>query len=578
MTDSILLFPTEHVRNLRLQMMTRALLFPFLLVACVDAYGQSPSENASPEALQKLANEFWSWRAQYRPFTGDDVPRIERPGGIRDWSQAVIEKERADLAGFDARWKQLDVTGWPIPQQVDYRLIGSALARVRWELEVNPRWKRDPTFYIEQTLTPIVEALVVPGPYDAGRSREILTRIENIPAILQQGEVNLVNPPEPFAGVAIKALENIRDHPQQMTIALLKSKVTTLKEPGLITATNGAAQALEHLRNHLQEKLSSLPKETALGRDAYVFFLQNVALMPYSPEQLLAMGGQEWGRAVAFESYEKERNRDVPPLKLAKDTDSWIKEAAGKELAIRQFLEKHGILTVPNWVQHYTLRPMPEYLHALEGFGEMDDFTSPSRLRDNCIRYIDPPSGNLPYFWRATASDPRPITVHEGTPGHYFQLCLSWKHEDPIRRHYYDSGANEGIGFYAEEMMLRAGLFDDSPHTREIIYNFMRLRALRVEVDVKLALGEFTLEQAAKYLHEKVPMDPPTARQEAIAFSTGPGQAITYQIGKLQIMKLLAEARLQQGEKFSLRAFHDFVWKNGNVPIALQGWEYLEIN
>jgi hypothetical protein len=70
-------------------------------------------------------------------------------------------------------------------------------------------------------------------------------------------------------------------------------------------------------------------------------------------------------------------------------------------------------------------------------------------------------------------------------------------------------------------------------------------------------------------------MDPGTARQEAIAFSTGPGQAITYQIGKLQIVKFLAESRLQQGEKFNLRAFHDFVWKNGNVPIALQRWEYL---
>ena len=69
-------------------------------------------------------------------------------------------------------------------------------------------------------------------------------------------------------------------------------------------------------------------------------------------------------------------------------------------------------------------------------------------------------------------------------------------------------------------------------------------------------------------------MDANTARQEAIAFSTGPGQAITYQIGKLQIMKFLAEARLQQGEKFNLRAFHDFVWKNGNVPITLQRWEF----
>src|SRR5207253_1760871 len=91
----------------------------------------------------------------------------------------------------------------------------------------------------------------------------------------------------------------------------------------------------------------------------------------------------------------------------------------------------------------------------------------------------------------------------------------------------------------------------------------------------KLALGEFRLEQAAKYLQEKIPMDSATAQQEAIVFATGPGQAITYQIGKLQIIKFLAEARMQQGEKFNLRAFHDFVWKNGNVPIALQRWEYL---
>src|SRR5437588_8551226 len=197
-------------------MTKRVMLSLIFLMGCREAYGQSLRQSAGPEALQKLSNEFWSWRAQYRPFTGDDVPRIERPGGIRDWSQATIEKQRVELANFESKWKQLDAAGWPIPQQVDYRLIGSALARVRWELDLNPRWKRDPTFYIEQTLTPIVEALVVPAPYDGARSREILTRIENIPAILQQGEPNLVNPPEPFASVAVTALENIRDRLQQM--------------------------------------------------------------------------------------------------------------------------------------------------------------------------------------------------------------------------------------------------------------------------------------------------------------------------------------------------------------------------
>jgi uncharacterized protein (DUF885 family) len=529
--------------------------------------------SAATESLDKLATDFWAWRPKYAPFTGDDVNRIERPGGSRDWSRASIDKRRTDLAEFEARWKNLDSTAWPIPQQVDYRLIGSALARVRWELDINPSWKRDPNFYIAQTLTPLVEALTAPGPYDTARSQEILTRIENIPSILQQGGENLDKSPAPFATVAVQALENIRPRLRQMTAALLKS--TTLKAEQLNSATDGAADALEHFREKLRQMLPSLPNETALGREAYVFFLKNVALMPYLPEELLAMGKQEWNRAVAFEAFEKNRNKDVPSLKAADNIDSWIKKAADKELEIRKFLEERGILTVPNWVQHYTLRTMPEYLRALQGFGEMDDFTSPSRLEENCIRYATEPSGNLGYFWRATAEDPRPITVHEGIPGHYFQLCLSWKHDDPIRRHYYDSGANEGIGFYAEEMMLQAGLFDDSPHTREIIYNFMRLRALRVEVDVKLALGEFTLEQAAKYLHEKVPMDEETARQEAIAFATGPGQAITYQTGKLQILKFLADARMQQGEKFNLRAFHDFVWKNGNIPIALQEWEYL---
>ena len=169
-----------------------------------------------------------------------------------------------------------------------------------------------------------------------------------------------------------------------------------------------------------------------------------------------------------------------------------------------------------------------------------------------------------------------PIIVHEGVPGHYLQLALSWAHENPIRRRYYDSGANEGIGFYAEEMMLQAGLWADSPRSREIIYNFARLRALRVEVDVRLATGEFTIAQAADYLEKTVPMDRETALEEAASFAAGPGQAITYQTGKLQIIRMLADARRQQGERFSLRAFHDFVWKNGNVPLSLQRWELLD--
>jgi hypothetical protein len=172
------------------------------------------------DSLDKLADDFWSWRARYAPFTGDDVNRIERPGGLRDWSRAKIDNQRKELSEFETRWKKIDSRAWPIAKQVDYRLIGSALSRVRWELDNNPRWRRDPTFYLEQTLTPIVEALTVPAPYNDAQSRELLTRIGNVAPILEQARQNLDRPSAPFARAAVKALENIRPHLHEMASVL----------------------------------------------------------------------------------------------------------------------------------------------------------------------------------------------------------------------------------------------------------------------------------------------------------------------------------------------------------------------
>jgi uncharacterized protein (DUF885 family) len=340
-------------------------------------------------------------------------------------------------------------------------------------------------------------------------------------------------------------------------------------------STAKANAALEGYQSWLRGNLDKMPTDAAIGRANYEFFLREVALLPQTPEQLFAISSQEWARSVAFEQYQKQRNEGIAPLKIASSVESLLKRSVEDELAVRRFLDGKGIMSVPPGIQHYKLMAMPGYLEGMGDFGELDDFTGPSRLHQDCVRWVDVPSEKLGYFALATAKDDRPDMVHEGIPGHYFQMAWSWMHEDPIRRHYYDSGANEGIGFYAEEMMDQAGLFDDSPRTHEIIYNFMRLRALRVEVDVKLALGIFTMKQAAEYLSQHVPMDLKTAEGEAALFATTPGQAISYQIGKNEILKFLADAKLQQGDKFSLRAFHDFLWKNGNVPISLQRWEYL---
>src|SRR4030095_16441046 len=82
--------------------------------------GSRTGAPAQTDALHKLADDFWAWRAKYAPFTADDVNRLERPGRTRDWSRASIDQRKKDLAGFEARWKKLDPAQWPIPQHVDY--------------------------------------------------------------------------------------------------------------------------------------------------------------------------------------------------------------------------------------------------------------------------------------------------------------------------------------------------------------------------------------------------------------------------------------------------------------------------
>lgn len=543
-----------------------ALLLSFILLSHSFLYADS---------LDDLARDFWTWRATEQPVSTDDIPRLERTAEwLPDWSPAAVTRYRQQLAELEDRWKKIDPSSWSVPRQVDYRLMGSALSRVRWELEVLHNWQRNPAFYVDQTAGLYTYLLLQPPPFDSARTRHIVAALASIPRTLEDGKKNLTQPAAPFARLALNQLRDIRPR-------VLKSvhELTPLLDPkasrDLDSAVEQAVVAFEAYRDWLTQRLTTMSGETAVGRDGYVFFLKNVALLPFTPEQLLAMGHQEWARAVASQTYEEHRNLGAPESTLFKNQAEQIAREEKDELAIRRYLEAKDILTVPAWVQHYRDVPTPAYLAPVSAFNEDDDFTSPGRLKDNSTRYIDPPSSKLGYFELASAKDPRPLIVHEGVPGHYFQLALSWANSDSIRRYYYDSGANEGIGFYAEEMMLHAGLFDDSPRTREIIWNFMRLRALRVEVDVKLALNQFTMDQAAEYLEKSVPMDSQTAHAEAALFASTPGQAISYQIGKLQIYNFLADAQRQKKDTFSLRAFHDFLWQNGNIPIALQRWEYL---
>jgi uncharacterized protein (DUF885 family) len=525
--------------------------------------------------LQNLAREFFEWRTITQPITGDDIPRIERPDNWRpDYSPENIKLYQKKYSEFKNSLHSISKNNFTRTDSVDYLLLRSAIERVNWELNILKLPNTHPEFYIDQTLGSVFDLLVISSPFTEKRTDNLLVRFNAIPKILDDAKINLTEPIKPFAVIAISQLDGIDKKLSQM-IAAFKKSYPEFCDVALERSVSDASSSLVDYSTWLKANLGSMKENVPVGRENYIYFLKNIALVPYTPEEMLMMGGIEWQRAVTFGELEFIRNKNIPQPQMFESIEEEIEQARIDEQAIRDFLIEHDVMSVPEWTKNYTLKEMPEYVEAIADFGELDDFTSPTRLDENSVRYIPPPSDKLGYFYRTAATDPRPLIIHEGTPGHYFQLIQSWKNKNPIRKYYFDSNANEGVGFYLEEMMLQLGLFENMPHTREVIYSFMRLRALRVDVDINLALGNYSIADAGKYLASTVPMDIESASNEAAFFALTPGQAITYQIGKIQILKLISDAKVKLGEKFSLKDYHNYMMKNGNVPIAIQRWEYL---
>src|SRR3989442_258622 len=234
--------------------------------------------------------------------------------------------------------------------------MGSALSRVRWELDRIRNWQRDPSFYVQQTVGAYLQLLLPPPPFDSARSKQIVATLASIPRTLASANQNLTEPAAPFARIALSQLKDIRSRLLK-SVARLKPLLDAESSRDLDSVAEQAAVALESYRDWLTQRLAAMRTETAIGRDNYVFFLKNVALLPFSPEQLLEMGKQDWARSVASQDYEEHRNADIPHLRLFKNKSEQIVEQQKDELAVRRCLQLKDILTLPNCLQHHQYAP-----------------------------------------------------------------------------------------------------------------------------------------------------------------------------------------------------------------------------
>lgn len=525
--------------------------------------------------VQDLGREFWEWRIPSSYRSPDDVPRVEHPPDwIPEFDRNSARRRLDRATEFRRRWEAIDVKDDSVPNQVDYRLIGSAISRVEWEVEILRNWERDAVMQVHQALGPVYDLMVPAPPFDTGRQDGVIYLLHQVGPQLEVARENLGRAgTSALAGAAVRLLGDI-DEALPRSMSALSSHFDAGRLGPLAEAGAEATRELVDFRDWLRKRQDEMPEHEPVGRDNFVWFLRNVALLALSPEEIILLANREIYRNYAWEEVERNRGSEDTRPPIFQSAEAQAAHEIRSEQEVREFYEDENLLTQPDSLRRYHMAPLPPYVQPLTWLGCANDLTSDRRLDEDAFAYVWDPAGPLPYFFVVIAHDPRLGIIHEGA--HYKQLALSWAHPDPIRRRYHDSTANEGLAHYNESLMLQAGLFDDAPWSRLVIQNFKRLRSLRSVVDVSLATGAMTLEEGMRTFMELIPIDYQTALEETSMYLAGPGLAMSYMVGKLEVIRLLADAKRVLGGDFSLRWFHDYLWTNGNVPHSLLRWEMLD--
>jgi hypothetical protein len=179
------------------------------------------------------------------------------------------------------------------------------------------------------------------------------------------------------------------------------------------------------------------------------------------------------------------------------------------------------------------------------------------------------------YWERTMRLDPITDYQHSDWPGHYFEAQVSRRHPCPIRAVHRDTGFSQGWAHYWEEFFMDMGYpFLRGPRTRELTYNFLLLRAVRVPMDIQLSEGKMSVNEAVQYQIDRVPtMEEHISRAEVDMYVRWPYQATSYIVGKKQIEQILAETIMRNGFSINWREFHDSLLDYGQIAPALVRWE-----
>jgi uncharacterized protein (DUF885 family) len=162
------------------------------------------------------------------------------------------------------------------------------------------------------------------------------------------------------------------------------------------------------------------------------------------------------------------------------------------------------------------------------------------------------------------------LTVHEGSPGHHFQLTIQAERENiPLFQQFSGTTAFiEGWALYAETLGYALGLYTD-PYMEWGHLEDQLLRAVRLVVDTGIHSKQWSYQQAIDYITQNTVYSESKANDMVLRYVAWPAQALSYKIGQKTIMSLEEKARNALAKDYDIRDFHFQVLKDGAVSMEI---------
>ncbi|MEQ9301429.1 MAG: hypothetical protein RIF33_22820 [Cyclobacteriaceae bacterium] len=528
----------------------KALLLGALILLVSGPVAQAQSDYSELTAL------FKEWRSFETPPIREGAP---------DYTTETFNKRWPEFKKLQTKLTALDTVGWPVDKQVDWYVVWAEMNGYDFNHNILKPWVRDPAYYKSMWMSrsdvpahegPTHHMTTEIWTYEFPLSKEererLLADLAVIPPLNEQAKLNLTggNAKELFTA----GIRDIRTQSKDLKTILDKPGID--KDKKMKAAVAAAVTSTDDLVAWLEAEAKNKTGPSGIGKDNYTWYLQNVHLVPLTWEDEVMILKRELARAWSSLKLEEHRNRNLPELKDADSPEAYAAMAEKAAVSLMSFLEDQDIVTVK-------------------------DYWDPA-LREHLGSYV--PKEKRNFFLIGEHYDPRPLYSHFY---HWFELARmdNEPHSSPIRTgpvlyNIYDS-RNEGTATAVEEIFMHAGLYNDSPRSREIVYIMVAQRAARGLGSLYAHANEMTMEEAGGIHSDWTPRGWMKTEKELLLFEQHlymrqPGYGSSYITGKYLLESAMAEyaqVKESKGEEFKLKNFFDDLNSIGCIPISLGHWQ-----